>query len=278
MAYGELSAALIYEAGVFDDDGDNARDRSGAQFVEEGAGSRRRRAVVRGAGRRRTVPRRCRFTTACKGAEFGVAYTTRGRARRAEQPARRRRVGLQFLRARLREGPPPAAGRAVRLDARARWGSGPNGCSRAKQRHGQSNRNEDLSDFIGTAWYVAARRGSSPARTRTDDVNAERSVVSAAASARSRSASATTSWRSRAPARTGTDFTNPRADHQTPNTDSALTFGVNWMPTAGSRSSSTPSARASRMRPARPIAGTTVVLVGPGSAARSCSESVQDES
>ena len=24
-----------------------------------------------------------------------------------------------------------------------------------EQRHGQSNRNEDLSDFIGTAWYVA---------------------------------------------------------------------------------------------------------------------------
>jgi phosphate-selective porin len=28
----------------------------------------------------------------------------------------------------------------------------------------------------------------------------------------------------------GPDFTNPRADHLTPNTDHTLTFGVNWVP------------------------------------------------
>ena len=28
----------------------------------------------------------------------------------------------------------------------------------------------------------------------------------------------------------GAGFTNPRADHLTPNTDSMLTFGVNWIP------------------------------------------------
>ena len=223
-----LGGALIYEAGVFDDDGDNgeleARPSSSrkAQDLEDVGPS----VAVRVVGELfRGLPVHDRL----KGAEFGIAYTTLERARRPEQPARRRGVGLQLLRARLRQRPPPAPRPAVRLVARARSGSGRSGCSRAKQRHRPEQSQRGPVGFHRHGVVHAARRGSSPARTRT--ATSRRTIrCSAAASARSRSASRYDQLTFESASKDGPDFTNPRAEHLTPNTDSTLTFGVNWMP------------------------------------------------
>ena len=88
-----LGRSLIYEAGVFDDDGDNGELEARPQFVAGRPGSRRRRAVVRGARRRRSVPRAAGARPPARAPTFGIAYTSSRCARRAEQPARRRTCG-----------------------------------------------------------------------------------------------------------------------------------------------------------------------------------------
>ncbi len=195
--------------------------------VERAAVRRRKARISRTVGpsfavraHRRSVPRCCRSRSPA-------------RARTSASPTRTRDVpeGLNSLRGEGVWGEDffervYVKGRRQRLGAQFDWTPGPTALraewmQSREQRKEQSNRNEDLSDFIGTAWYVSRhvvrdRRGQGRQHQR-------RGVrCSAAASARSSWRSDTNSWGSTAPARQGTAFTNPRADHLMPNTRQAL--------------------------------------------------------
>ena len=94
MAYGELlGGSLVYEAGVFDDDGDNG-EQEAEQFVVEGQDDLEDvgpSVAVRVVGE---LFRRLPVHDRLKGAEFGIAYTQGIGARRVEQPAWRGSMGL----------------------------------------------------------------------------------------------------------------------------------------------------------------------------------------
>jgi phosphate-selective porin OprO and OprP len=226
MAYGDLlGGSLVYEAGVFDDDGDNG-ELTEPQFVVAGqdledVGPSVAVRVVAEIFRRLPVPNRL------KGAEVGVAYT------RASIPE-----GLNSLRGEEVWGydffaPVYVKGHRQRLGVQFDWSPGPTGfkaewMQSREQRLGQSNRNEDLSDFVGTAWYASAT-WIVTGEDKDRDVEADAwlfdggiGVVEIGARYdRLRFASAST---------TGPDFTNPRAEHLTPNADGTVTFGLNWRP------------------------------------------------
>ena len=216
MAHGELlDGALLYEAGVFDDDGDNG-ELEVERFVEDGQELEDigPSFAVRVVGELfRGLPVHDRL----KGAEFGVAYT------RADVPEGLNSLlgedvwGYNFVERVY------VNGTRQRLGLQADWSPGPLGfraewMQSREERLGQSNRNEDLSDFIGTAWYTSATW----ILTGEDKFRGGIGVVELGV----RYDSLTFESASKV----GTDFTNPRADHLTPNTDSTLTFGVNWMP------------------------------------------------
>ena len=121
MAYGELlGGSLAYEAGVFDDDGDNG-ELEGVSVRRRGPGLEDLEDVgpsvaVRVVGDLfRGLPVHDRL----KGAKFGIAYTNANVPEGLNSLQGEEVWGYRFLRAGLREGPPPAAGPAVRLDARA---------------------------------------------------------------------------------------------------------------------------------------------------------------
>ena len=226
MAHGELlSGSLVYEAGIFDDDGDNG-EQEVEQFVLEGQdvsdiGPSVAARVVAELLRRLPVHNRL------KGAEFGIAYTRSSVPEglnslqgedvwghnyfdRVYVNGHRQRLGLQF------DWSPGSTG------FKAEW------MRSREQRLGQSNRNEDLSDFIGTAWYTSATVIVT-GEDKDSDVTPNDPLFGGGIGVvelgvrydRLRFESASKS---------GIDFTNPRSDHLTPNTDSTLTFGVNWMP------------------------------------------------
>jgi phosphate-selective porin len=102
-----------------------------------------------------------------------------------------------------------------------------------EQRLEQSNRNEDLSDFIATAWYVSGSWFVT-GEDKDSNVTARRPLLSGGPGAIELAAryeklgfkSGTTS---------GTAFTNPRADYQLPNSDAVVTVGVNWTTTRWTR-------------------------------------------
>lgn len=220
MAYGELlGGAFVYEAGVFDDDGDNG-EQEDEQFVLEGQdlqdiGPSFAARVVGEVFRGLPVHNRL------KGAEFGIAYT------RSEVPeglnslqgedawsydffervyvkGRRQRVGLQFD-----WSPGPTGFKAEWMESR-------------EQRLGQSNRNEDLSDFIATAWYTSATLlvtgEDKDSNIRPD--HAFGAIEIGARYDRMSMKSASTE---------GPAFRNPRAGHLLPNGMGTVTFGVNWL-------------------------------------------------
>ena len=226
MAHGELlDGALLYEAGVFDDDGDNG-ELEVERFVEDGQELEDigPSVAVRVVGELfRGLPVHDRL----KGAEFGIAYT------RADVPEGLNSLlgedvwGYNFVERVY------VNGTRQRLGLQADWSPGPLGfraewMQSREERLGQSNRNEDLSDFIGTAWYTSATwivTGEDKDSDVTPNDPLFRGGIGVVEigvrydSLTFESAS-----------KEGTDFTNPRADHLTPNTDSTLTFGVNWMP------------------------------------------------
>jgi phosphate-selective porin OprO and OprP len=223
MIFGDLGR-FSYEAGVFDDDGDNGESNE-PQFVSDGddledvgpsfavrvTGDLLR--LVPGIGRLRS-------------ANLGIAYTNskipeglnslRGESfwgrdffDRVYVKGRRQRLGAQF-----EWTPGPASLKAEWLQSR-------------EQRNEQSNRDADLSDYIGTAWYVAGTWFVT-GEDKDDNVNPRQplfkggpgAIELAARYERLGFASATTA---------GTSFTNPRADFLTPNSDTVFTAGVNWL-------------------------------------------------
>jgi phosphate-selective porin OprO/OprP len=225
MVYGEMfGGALVYEAGMFDDDGDNS-EFSEEQFVIEGqdlqdAGPAVAARVVAEIFRRLPVPQRL------KGAEIGVAYTQSDVPEglnslfgedswgfdffeRVYVAGRRQRTGLQF------DWSPQSLG------FRAEW------MQSREQRLGQSNRNEDLTDYVGTAWYTSAT-WLVTGEDKDSDVTPNNPLFQGGAGAVEIGARYDQlSFKS-----AGTDgpaFRNPRSDHLLPNTVKQVTFGANWL-------------------------------------------------
>jgi len=226
MAHGELlDGALLYEAGVFDDDGDNG-ELEVERFVEEGRdleglgpsfAARVVGELLRG------LPVHDRL----KGAEFGIAYT------RAHVPEGLNSLfgedvwGYNYFQRVY------VNGTRQRLGLQADWSPGSVGfraewMRSREQRLGQSNRNEDLSDFIGTAWYSSAT-WIVTGEDKDSDVTPNNPLFGGGIGV-VEIGIRYDSLTFESVSKEGFDFTNPRADYLTPNTDGTLTFGVNWMP------------------------------------------------
>lgn len=224
MLYGELGR-LDYELGVFDDDGDNGELKE-PQFIEEGedlkgVGPSFAARLTGDLFRALPVPDKL------KSANFGVAYTN------ASVPE-----GLNSLRGQSVWGtedffePVYVNGRRQRFGAQFDWTPGPTGLKAEwmqsrEQRLGQSNRNEDLSDFVGTGWYVSGTWFVT-GEDKDDNVNPRNPIFQGGIGAIELGARYDELEFSSA-TKTGTAFTNPRADPLLANTDRVWTFGVNWM-------------------------------------------------
>ena len=224
MVSGELGR-FGYEAGVFDDDGDNAVS-SEIQFVQEGQDLENvgPSFAVRVTG---DLFRALPFTGRLRSANVGIAYTN------SDVPE-----GLNSLRGESFWGTEDffervyVKGRRQRFGAQFDWSPGPTSLraewmQSREERNEQSNRNEDLSDFIANAWYVAGT-WLVTGEDKDDDVNARRPLLKGGPGAielavryeRLGFESASTQ---------GTPFTNPRSEYLLPNSDSVVTFGVNWI-------------------------------------------------
>ncbi len=226
MVYGELlSGSLVYEAGVFDDDGDNG-ELEEEQFTVEGQDIEDigPSVAVRVVGE---LFRRLPVHDRLKGAEFGIAYT------RSSVPE-----GLNSLRGEDVWGfdffePVYVNGHRQRLGLQFDWSPGPTGFKAEwmrsrEQRLGQSNRNEDLSDFIGTAWYTSAT-WIVTGEDKDSDVQPNDPLFGGGIGVVELGVRYD-QLTFESVSKSDLDFTNPRSDHLTPNTDSTLTFGVNWVP------------------------------------------------
>ena len=229
MVFGE-AGPVNYEAGIFDDDGNNAESNE-PQFVAEGedledvgpavavrvTGDLLR--VIPGVGRLRS-------------ANLGIAYTNssvpeglnslRGEAvwgkdffERVYVKGRRQRIGAQFD-----WSPGPTSLKAEWMQSR-------------EQRNEQSNRNEDLSDFIGQAWYVTGTWFVT-GEDKDSNVNPRRPLLEGGIGA-IELAVRYEQLKFESASKEGTSFTNPRAEFLTPNSDSVFTFGVNWITTKWTR-------------------------------------------
>ena len=224
MVSGELGR-FGYEAGVFDDDGDNAVS-SEIQFVQEGQDLENvgPSFAVRVTG---DLFRALPFTGRLRSANVGIAYTS------SDVPE-----GLNSLRGESFWGTEDffervyVKGRRQRLGAQFDWSPGPTSLKAEwmqsrEQRQEQSNRNEDLSDFIGNAWYVSGTWFVT-GEDKDDNVNAKRPLLKGGPGA-IELAVRYEQLGFESASKEGTSFTNPRAQFQTPNSDSVFTFGVNWI-------------------------------------------------
>ena len=229
MAAGSIGR-LGYEAGVFDDDGDNAESNE-PQFTETGqdlanVGPAYALRLTGDLLRALPVPNRLRS------ANFGVAYTN------SKVPE-----GLNSLRGESVWGVDffervYVKGRRQRLGAQFDWTPGRTGIKAEwmqsrEQRNEQSNRNEDLSDFVGTAWYVSGTWFVT-GEDKDNNVKPKRPLLKGGIGAIELAVRYEELGFDSA-AKTGSAFTNPRAEHQVPNADRAWTFGVNWVTTKWTR-------------------------------------------
>jgi phosphate-selective porin OprO and OprP len=225
MAYGELlDGSLLYEAGVFDDDGDNGELES-ERFSQEGQdlediGPSIAARIVGEPFRRLPVHNRL------KGAELGIAFTTSNVPEGLNSLQGEEVWGYNFF------DKVYVNGRRQRLGLQFDWSPGPVGfrsewMQSREQRIGQSNRDEDLSDFIGTAWYASAT-WLVTGEDKDSDVQPRRPLFKGGFGAIEIGVRYDELTFESA-GKTGPDFTNPRSEHLTPNTDRTLTFGVNWL-------------------------------------------------
>lgn len=222
MAFGDLGR-FNYEAGVFDADGDNGESNE-PQFVQQGQDREDvgPSVAVRVSGDLlRLLP-----VGRLRSASLGVAYTT------SDLPE-----GLNSLRGEALWGADffqhvYVKGRRQRLGAQFEWTPGPTSVKAEwmqsrEQRNQQSNRNADLSDFIGEAWYVAGTWFVT-GEGKDGNVKPRRPLLGGGIGAIELAVRYEyLGFRSASTA--GTAFTNPRSDHQVPNSDRAWTFGVNWI-------------------------------------------------
>jgi len=214
MAYGEFDR-YHYEIGVFEDDGDNGELKE-PQFVVAGE-----KAVDVGpsfAGR---------LTADVSGANVGVAYTN------AAVPE-----GLNSLRGESVWGtadffaPVYVKGRRERFGAQFEWTPGPVGVKAEwmrsrEQRREQGNRNEDLSPFIGTGWYVSGTWFIT-GENKDNNINPRKPIFQGGIGAIELGARYDQlSFGSTS--QTGTPFANPRADRLLTNANHVWTFGANLM-------------------------------------------------
>lgn len=222
MVHGEIGR-FGYEAGVFNDDGDNAESDE-PQFVEQGedlddVGPA---VAVRVTGDLlRLLP-----VGRLRSATLGVAYTT------SSVPE-----GLNGLRGEALWGYDffdrvYVKGRRQRLGAQFEWTPGPTSLKAEwiqsrEQRKEQSNRDQDLSDYIGEAWYVAGTWFIT-GEDKDSNINPKRPLFKGGIGA-IELAARYDQLGFRSASTTGTAFTNPRSEHLLPNTDRVTTFGINWI-------------------------------------------------
>ena len=229
MVFGDLGR-VNYEFGVFDDDGDNAESNE-PQFVEDGADLKSvgPSIAVRVTG---DLLRAFGVHDRWKSANFGIAYT------HSNVPE-----GLNSLRGESVWGDKffdrvYMKGRRQRLGAQFDWTPGPTGLKAEwmqsrEQRNGQSNRNDDLSDLVGTAWYVTGTWFVT-GEDKDNNIKPKHPLLKGGIGA-IELAVRFEELRFRSATESGTAFTNPRADHQVPNSDQVWTFGVNWITTKWTR-------------------------------------------
>lgn len=227
MAYGEISGNdFTYELGVFDDDGDNGELKE-PQFIEAG-GDPKGVGPSYAARLTANVLKALPVTDNLKSLRFGVAYTT------AQIPE-----GLNSLRGRSVWGtenffrPVYVKGRRQRFGAQFDWTPGPTGfkaewMQSREERIGQSNRNADLSAFVGTGWY-ASGTWFVTGEDKDDNINPRKPLFQGGIGAVEVGARYDQLEFGSA-SKAGTAFTNPRSEHLVSNTDRVWTFGVNWMP------------------------------------------------
>ena len=222
MMHGEIGR-FDYEAGVFNDDGDNAESDE-PQFVEQGedlddVGPA---VAVRVTGDLlRLLP-----VGRLRSATLGVAYTT------SSVPE-----GLNGLRGEALWGYDffdrvYVKGRRQRLGAQFEWTPGPTSLKAEwiqsrEQRKEQSNRDQDLSDYIGEAWYVTGTWFIT-GEDKDSNINPKRPLFKGGIGA-IELAARYDQLGFRSASTTGTAFTNPRSEHLLPNTDRVTTFGINWI-------------------------------------------------
>jgi phosphate-selective porin len=122
-------------------------------------------------------------------------------------------------------------GRRQRLGTQFEWTPGSTGLKAEwmqsrEQRKQQSNRDQDLSDFIGTAWYVTGtwfitgEDKDSSIKVKHPFLRGGVGAIELAARLEKITFESAS--------KSGTAFTNPRADYQLPNSDTVFTVGLNW--------------------------------------------------
>jgi len=221
MAFGDLGH-FNYEAGVFDDDGDNAESNE-PQFTSTGQD-------LNGVGPSfvfrvtddllRVLP-----LGRLRSANFGFAYTN------SDVPE-----GLNSLRGEGVWGPNftkrvYVKGRRQRYGTQFDWSPGPTSIraewmQSREQRKEQSNRDQDLSDYVGTAWYVSGtwfvtgEKKDNKIKVKHPLFKGGPGAIELAARIEKLGFESAN--------KTGPAFTNPRADHLLPNSDTVFTTGVNW--------------------------------------------------
>lgn len=230
MVFGK-ARRVNYEVGMFDDDGDNAESNE-PQFVAEGEDLE---AVGPAFAVRVTgdVFRVLPFAKKLRSANVGIAYTN------STVPE-----GLNSLRGESLWGSNDfvervyVKGRRQRLGAQFEWTPGPTSVKAEwlqsrEQRKQQSNRNEDLSDFVGTAWYVTGTWFVT-GEDKDNNVNAKHPLLKGGIGA-IELAVRYEELGFESVGKTGPAFTNPRSEHLLPNSDRVWTFGVNWTTTKWTR-------------------------------------------
>jgi phosphate-selective porin len=215
---------LTYELGVFQHDGDNGR-RKELQFIQDGEETNEPGPSV--AGRvTAAILRPFGAPDAINGLRLGFAYTT------SETPE-----GLNSLRGQSIFGTANyfdrvyVKGRRQRYGGEASFTPGPLGfkyewMQSREEREGQGNRDQDLSDFLGTGWY-ASGTWILTGENKSDEIEPDKPLFGGGLGAieigvRYEELEFDSARHE------GTAFNNPRSDNLIPATDKAWTFGLNW--------------------------------------------------
>ena len=211
---------LTYEAGVFDDDGDNGRLQE-PQFSVTGNPPNIGPSF---AGRVTATPLRPlseTFTNLRIGAAYGVLDVPEGlNSFRGETV-----YGNEFF------APVYVKGRRTRFGTEVVYNPGPVGLAaewmRAQeQRRGQGLDDTDLSDFRTTGWYVSGTwllTGEDK-----EEFNNPRRPLFAGGAGAVEVAARYEMLTFESVEKSGPAFSNPRAEHILPNRDDVFTIGVNW--------------------------------------------------